>query len=44
MTPRTAFKVFVSAAVISATAILPGGISGMQGTPKPTVTVYKSPT
>jgi hypothetical protein len=44
MRSGTALKVLTSFALISASAILPAAISGMQGTPKPTVTVYKSPT
>jgi hypothetical protein len=44
MTAGTALKLLTSVVVVSASAILPAGTSGMQGNPKPTVTVYKSPT
>jgi hypothetical protein len=44
MTAGTVLKFLTSIVVVSAFAILPAGISGMQESPKPTVTVYKSPT
>jgi hypothetical protein len=44
MRAGTALKVLTSVVLISASALLPAAISGMQGTPKPAVTVYKSPT